>query len=159
MNDAGSGYDERAAAQPQHELAAPFDEKRDAPSLESDSIQSQDRRAKGTEIAQPNETTDAEEAAGTSKEGEKLALQRSKSVTNAASIPDGGLVAWLQVLGAFFLLFNSWYVTHSLLVVLQTTGTADLLTIVGASSTHSVRTRRTTKPTFSAPPTRRLSPG
>jgi hypothetical protein len=112
MNDAGSGYDERAAAQPQHELAAPFDEKRDAPSsLESDSIQSQDRRAKGTEIAQPNETTDAEEAAGTSKEGEKLALQRSKSVTNAASIPDGGLVAWLQVLGAFFLLFNSWYVT------------------------------------------------
>lgn len=25
-------------------------------------------------------------------------------------IPDGGLVAWLQVLGGFFMFFNSWYV-------------------------------------------------
>jgi hypothetical protein len=122
----GAGYDEHAAAPPQHEITAPFDEKRDAPSsLESDSIQSQDRRAKGTEIAQAtNEgdgtSADAEEAAGTGKEGEKLALQRSKSVTNAASIPDGGLVAWLQVLGAFFLLFNSWYVVHLPLVAVRT---------------------------------------
>jgi hypothetical protein len=23
-------------------------------------------------------------------------------------IPDGGLTAWLQVIGAFFLMFNSW---------------------------------------------------
>lgn len=25
-------------------------------------------------------------------------------------IPNGGVVAWLQVLGSFFLFFNSWYV-------------------------------------------------
>lgn len=30
------------------------------------------------------------------------------SVNNVKSIPNGGLRAWLQVLGAFFLFFNSW---------------------------------------------------
>jgi hypothetical protein len=32
------------------------------------------------------------------------------SVSNVASIPNGGTLAWLQVLGAFFLFFNTWYV-------------------------------------------------
>lgn len=26
-------------------------------------------------------------------------------------VPNGGLQAWLQVVGAFFLLFNSWFVS------------------------------------------------
>jgi hypothetical protein len=43
---------------------------------------------------------------------QELALESSQSkgpnVNNAASIPDGGKWAWLQVLGAFFLFFNSW---------------------------------------------------
>lgn len=30
------------------------------------------------------------------------------SVNNVNSIPNGGLVAWLQVVGGFFLMFNSW---------------------------------------------------
>ena len=30
------------------------------------------------------------------------------SVNNVASIPNGGLRAWLQVLGAFMLFFNTW---------------------------------------------------
>jgi hypothetical protein len=30
--------------------------------------------------------------------------------THADVIPDGGLVAWLQVLGSFFLFINCWYV-------------------------------------------------
>jgi hypothetical protein len=30
------------------------------------------------------------------------------NVNNVSSIPNGGLWAWLQVLGAFFLFFNSW---------------------------------------------------
>lgn len=30
------------------------------------------------------------------------------SVRNAGAIPNGGLTAWLQVVGAFFLFFNSW---------------------------------------------------
>lgn len=30
-----------------------------------------------------------------------------------ADIPNGGVVAWLQVVGSFFLFFNSWYVCLS----------------------------------------------
>jgi hypothetical protein len=30
------------------------------------------------------------------------------SVNNVSSIPNGGLKAWLQVLGSFFLFFNTW---------------------------------------------------
>jgi hypothetical protein len=32
------------------------------------------------------------------------------SVNNVSSIPNGGARAWLQVLGSFFLFFNTWYV-------------------------------------------------
>jgi hypothetical protein len=45
-------------------------------------------------------------------------LEPSKSrpsINNAAAIPDGGLTAWLQVIGAFFLFFNSWYVLDPIL--------------------------------------------
>ena len=31
-----------------------------------------------------------------------------ESKPSPAPIPNGGLVAWLQVVGAFFLFFNSW---------------------------------------------------
>lgn len=46
--------------------------------------------------------------------GEEDAVERQASlqpcVNDVESIPNGGLAAWLQVLGAFFLFFNSWYV-------------------------------------------------
>ncbi|KAF2866011.1 major facilitator superfamily domain-containing protein [Massariosphaeria phaeospora] len=35
------------------------------------------------------------------------------SIYNVKSIPDGGLQAWLQVLGAFFLFFNSWGIINT----------------------------------------------
>ena len=35
------------------------------------------------------------------------------NVNDASEVPNGGLWAWLQVLGAFFLLFNSWGVSDS----------------------------------------------
>ncbi|KAF2718850.1 MFS general substrate transporter [Polychaeton citri CBS 116435] len=35
------------------------------------------------------------------------------SVSNINSVPDGGLTAWLQVLGSFFLFFNSWGLINS----------------------------------------------
>lgn len=35
------------------------------------------------------------------------------SVNNVKSIPNGGLKAWLQVLGAFFLFFNSWGIINT----------------------------------------------
>ncbi|KAF2190959.1 MFS general substrate transporter [Zopfia rhizophila CBS 207.26] len=50
------------------------------------------------------------------KEGDNvLEPVRSKveSVNNVSSIPNGGLRAWLQVLGAFFLFFNSWGIINT----------------------------------------------
>jgi hypothetical protein len=47
---------------------------------------------------------------------------RHPSVRDASSIPNGGLWAWLQVLGGFFLLFNSWYVLDKLQEGLLSTG-------------------------------------
>jgi hypothetical protein len=35
---------------------------------------------------------------------------RRSGARGVSEIPNGGLMAWLQVLGAFFLLFNSWHV-------------------------------------------------
>lgn len=42
------------------------------------------------------------------------------SVNDLKTIPNGGLKAWLQVLGAFFLFFNSWGVTNTFGVYLTT---------------------------------------
>ncbi|KKY21199.1 putative major facilitator superfamily protein [Diplodia seriata] len=45
---------------------------------------------------------------------EKTASRKSKhSINNVSSVPNGGLLAWLQVLGAFFLFFNSWGIVNS----------------------------------------------
>lgn len=49
-------------------------------------------------------------------DGGGLKKVKSKhSVRDAGSIPNGGLRAWLQVLGGFFLLFNSWGIIVHLL--------------------------------------------
>ncbi|KAF2644728.1 MFS general substrate transporter [Massarina eburnea CBS 473.64] len=52
-----------------------------------------------------------------SQEQDPGSLERVKSkqpsVNNAAAIPDGGVMAWLQVLGAFFLFFNSWGIVNT----------------------------------------------
>jgi hypothetical protein len=112
-----AGYDKHPSAQPDL-LQASYDDKQDAPSsLSSNSIRTHDRQTGAESEAAENEK--GQETAGAAggnvdgvagNEEGKLSLQRSKSVTNAASIPDGGMWAWLQVLGAFFLLFNSWCV-------------------------------------------------
>jgi hypothetical protein len=164
-----AGYDERAAVTPPHVLAAPLDEKRDAPSsMSSDSIRSEERRhgaeAGVNQDEKAHEVTEGDsrdvDAEAVSAE-DKLSLQRSKSVTNAASIPDGGLWAWLQVLGAFFLLFNSWYVTH-LSFDLSHLGrlvSADFLTHTGALLTPSAPIKPTTKLIFYNLLIPRLYPG
>lgn len=57
-------------------------------------------------VTQDDRIAEEEAAPG---DGEGLKKVKSKhSVRDAGSIPNGGLWAWLQVLGGFFLLFNSW---------------------------------------------------
>jgi hypothetical protein len=62
--------------------------------------------------------------------------------THADVIPDGGLIAWLQVLGSFFLFINCWYV--ALLFLLRSSFAKD--TITGESSMHSELFNISTKP-------------
>lgn len=38
--------------------------------------------------------------------------QQKASVNDTSSIPNGGFKAWLQVVGTFFIFFNTWYDTH-----------------------------------------------
>lgn len=55
----------------------------------------------------PDIETDVE-ADGGNLEKTVTTKSAAPSVNNIKAIPNGGLVAWLQVLGAFFLFFNSW---------------------------------------------------
>jgi hypothetical protein len=62
--------------------------------------------------------------------------------TNADVIPDGGLVAWLQVLGSFFLFINCWYVAF--LIRLRSSLAKDINT--GELLMHSELFNISTKP-------------
>lgn len=53
------------------------------------------------ELSTPEESDVAEDGAP---------LEKIKSVNSISSIPNGGLRAWLVVVGSFFLFFNSWFV-------------------------------------------------
>jgi hypothetical protein len=58
-----------------------------------------------------NPMDDPIETAAQAEEGFDGNLEKNNtkaSVNNISSIPNGGLRAWLQVLGVFFLFFNTW---------------------------------------------------
>lgn len=65
---------------------------------------------------QPEKNRDADEKSSTN-EPPVAALEPVRSahpsVRDASKIPNGGLWAWLQVLGSFFLLFNSWGIINT----------------------------------------------
>jgi hypothetical protein len=44
---------------------------------------------------------------------------KAVSVNNISAIPNGGLQAWLQVLGAFFLFFTSWGIVNAVSSILS----------------------------------------
>lgn len=62
----------------------------------------------------PHVTQDDHVVEDEAKDGGGLVPVKSKhSVRDTGSIPNGGLWAWLQVVGAFFLLFNSWGIINT----------------------------------------------
>ena len=80
-------------------------------SSESEAIddEKKSQHSKGEDIEddeQPEENAAAREPQRDGGAVEKV--QSRASVNNTASIPNGGLRAWLQVAGAFSLFFNSW---------------------------------------------------
>lgn len=108
-----------ADAGPRNAVQATYDEKINQDSTQTSPLSSQ--KSNGSlairdapieevqekpHVTQDDRITEEEKAI---EDGEGLKKVKSKhSVRDAGSIPNGGLWAWLQVLGGFFLLFNSW---------------------------------------------------
>lgn len=101
------------------------------------------------------ERADAEQIDGGAVEKTATGKSANPSVNNVKAIPNGGLRAWLQVLGAFFLFFNSWFVWSTDFAWSETR----INTIAGESSTHSEFTRLTMRAAFCLRHLRRTSPG
>lgn len=89
--------------------------------LHDDVSDSHAEEEKDLDISSPNESSEndadrrhpmeASEMAEGGAMGAELEKKATKfSVNNVSSIPNGGLTAWLQVLGAFFIFFNTWSV-------------------------------------------------
>lgn len=77
-----------------------FEEK---PVQDSASVSTQDKaEAHARSVAQPEDTFNAAEGAPLES---AISYQ---SVPAQPSIPNGGTLAWLQVLSGFFMFFNSW---------------------------------------------------
>lgn len=91
--------------------SAAYDEKPQS-DASSDSIQSraidEERNAKQEKDLQAVGGEGDEGDEGDEKRDVERVVSKQPSVHNTSSIPDGGLWAWLQVLGAFVLFFNSW---------------------------------------------------
>jgi hypothetical protein len=60
---------------------------------------------------------DGDNAAEYRKSGTGTSMHRvpssKPSVNNIRSVPNGGTIAWLQVLASFFLFFNSWGIVNT----------------------------------------------
>jgi hypothetical protein len=91
------------------------------------------------ECRSPSTTEDTIEEDG---EAETSINAVPPQATHADVIPDGGLVAWLQVLGSFFLFINCWYV--ALLFLPRFSFAKD--TNTGELSMHSELFNTSTKP-------------
>jgi hypothetical protein len=93
---------------PMENASSLSDEKHSQPTEQSlDSLETQTVPVGTHEAGQ--HVKDETQVNGTDEEGTALGRVKSKySVRDAGSIPNGGMWAWLQVLGGFFLLFNSW---------------------------------------------------
>ncbi|CAO2658222.1 Nn.00g059450.m01.CDS01 [Neocucurbitaria sp. VM-36] len=101
------------------EFSTVFDGKPSQPSLTSsesirtreDDVASQIQEKEKQHVT--DEDNDKQEEQGTDNAALEPIQSRHASVRDASSIPNGGLWAWLQVLGAFFLLFNSWGIINT----------------------------------------------
>ena len=71
----------------------------------------------GNENDESNDNSNSEDTAWASQENdEEEAREELPSVVpkdQNHEIPNGGFKAWLQVLGSFFLFFNSWFVSRA----------------------------------------------
>lgn len=85
-----------------------FESIEEKPAHDSSSISTQDKNEHGYPVA-------IQEDSASAAEGAPLESAISyQSVPAQPSIPNGGTMAWLQVLAGFCMFFNSWYVRNNL---------------------------------------------
>lgn len=93
------------AKTPEHPLAASSHS-----SLHDDQLSKEHLAEESTTSGPPAaQAGDVEAKAGDAPGSAPTAGQKS-DVNHMASVPNGGLTAWLQVAGSFALFFNTWYV-------------------------------------------------
>ncbi|KAH7340048.1 major facilitator superfamily domain-containing protein [Pyrenochaeta sp. MPI-SDFR-AT-0127] len=95
-------------------LSTAYDEKPIQPSLSSNGS----RRSRDIELANQGQDTEHHvmHDVHAQKEGgaqPKCVESGDPRVGDVSDVPDGGLWAWLQVLGGFFLLFNTWGIINT----------------------------------------------
>ncbi|KAF2000043.1 MFS general substrate transporter [Amniculicola lignicola CBS 123094] len=97
-----------------NDLAASTDSYDDKPVVDSEgeSIRSQ-QQEQIADSERDEKDLQEKDAAITGNEEDLEPVTKIHSVRNVDSIPNGGLWAWLQVLGGFFLLFNSWGIINT----------------------------------------------
>lgn len=82
-------------------------------------VSSPDNSIKAEDSVKPSQSTEsmkAEEEGATNKDIESATaapVAKGPSANNIAAIPNGGLQAWMQVVGAWVLFFNTWCVLCS----------------------------------------------
>jgi predicted MFS family arabinose efflux permease len=119
MDSAGDDINDTSKSRTSDVPSATFDEKKAISESSTDSIRSHGRQQNGDAEKEkdiPLTTGDGEEdlvEAEENRDIEKVVSNKQPSVRNVSSIPNGGLWAWLQVLGAFFLFFNSWGIINT----------------------------------------------
>ena len=107
----------------------------------------------------PSSSSERNDSLPSLVEGEAELNKRSQVKSEPGPPPNGGLKAWQQVLGAFFLNFNTW--SASLSVAISAERIAVKLTIdnLGVLSILSVSSRITTPLALSSQLPNRRSPG
>ena len=99
-------FDDKFDEKQEQEEQAQFDDDDDEVEEQESRISRDGRECEG----RGNEEKESYAEGEGSRGGEELEPVQRKvsSVNDVSKVPNGGLRAWLQVLGSFFLFFNSW---------------------------------------------------
>lgn len=83
-----------------------------ARTAEEKEMENQSEKPSGRDSSVSRSEEGAIETARAAPQPQGNELEKAVSANDISSIPNGGVVAWLQVLGSFLLFMNSWWVRN-----------------------------------------------